>query len=248
MHDALDIISQLKDFFYELKNNGVNYIVPKTELICPAVNTPYEDVQSSSEREIHVTNSSSLQDNRILIDEFSEEIQNCPRCFQLVKNRTQVVFGAGNPYAELMFVGEAPGSEEDIQGFPFVGSAGQLLTKIIKSIGFEREQVYIANVLKCRPPGNRNPLPDEIENCKEFLFRQIDIIRPKVICALGTFAAQTLLNTGKNISALRGQELKFKDSIVIPTFHPSFLLRSPHMKKEVWKDMLFVKSVLSKSG
>jgi len=169
----------------------------------------------------------------------------CSRCKLHTLGRRQVVFGAGNPGAGLMFVGEAPGADEDVQGVPFVGKAGQLLTKIIEAIGLTRDDVYIANVIKCRPPGNRNPEPDEVEQCEPFLFRQIDAIRPKVIVALGKFAAQSLLRTEEPISKLRGREFPFRDAILMPTFHPAYLLRNPSSKREVWEDMKRVREILA---
>jgi DNA polymerase len=154
------------------------------------------------------------------------------------------VYGVGNPDADLMFVGEAPGADEDIQGIPFVGRAGQLLTKIIEAIELKRDDVYIANVIKCRPPNNRNPDPDEVEECEGFLFRQIDSIQPKVIVALGTFAAKALLKTQDPISRLRGRIYEYRGAKLIPTFHPAFLLRSPERKRDVWEDMKKVRSLL----
>jgi DNA polymerase len=160
----------------------------------------------------------------------------CQRC-KLSTTRTHIVFGEGSPSARLMFVGEAPGFDEDRQGMPFVGKAGQLLTRIIQAINLTREQVYICNVIKCRPPGNRNPEPDEIQSCSPFLNRQIASIEPEFICALGTFAAQTLLKTTQPISRLRGQLYDYNGIRLLPTFHPSYLLRSPDKKREVWEDM-----------
>ena len=168
----------------------------------------------------------------------------CSRCKLHTLGRTQVVFGVGNPSADLMFVGEAPGADEDIQGEPFVGRAGQLLTKIIEAIGLRREDVYIANVIKCRPPGNRNPEPDEVEQCEPFLFRQIDTVKPKVIVALGKFAAQCLLRTNDPITRIRGREFKYRDAILIPTYHPAYLLRTPSAKREVWEDMKRVRAIV----
>jgi uracil-DNA glycosylase family 4 len=168
----------------------------------------------------------------------------CTRCKLHTLGRTQVVFGVGNPDADLMFVGEGPGADEDIQGEPFVGRAGQLLTKIIEAIGLKREEVYIANVIKCRPPGNRNPEPDEVEQCEPFLFRQIDTVKPKVIVALGKFAAQCLLRTNDPITRIRGREFKYRDAILIPTYHPAYLLRTPSAKREVWEDMKRVRAIL----
>lgn len=167
-------------------------------------------------------------------------------CCQLCRTRRHLVFGAGNPEAKLVFVGEAPGREEDLQGLPFVGRAGQLLTKIIESIKLERNDVYIANILKCRPPDNRNPLPTEILACEEYLVRQLEIIRPKIICALGKFAAQTLLRSETPISALRGKFYDYHGMKLIPTFHPAYLLRNPHDKRLVWEDMKKIKRELSK--
>jgi DNA polymerase len=175
----------------------------------------------------------------------------CTRCKLGGLGRRQVVFGVGNPRAELMFVGEAPGADEDVQGEPFVGRAGQLLTKIIEAIGLKREDVYIANVIKCRPPGNRAPEADEIETCEPFLLQQIDAIRPRVIVALGTHAAHALLETNAPISRLRGQVHDFRPSRgsghsikLVPTFHPAFLLRSPDRKRDVWEDMKKVRALL----
>ena len=166
-----------------------------------------------------------------------EDIGDCTRCKLHTQGRRQVVFGVGNPSAELMFVGEAPGADEDVQGVPFVGKAGQLLTKMISGMGFTRDDVYIANVIKCRPPGNRNPEPDEIATCEPFLFRQIESIQPRVIVALGAFAAKTLLKTDTPISKLRGRLYDYRGVKLIPTFHPSFLLRSPGYKREAWDDL-----------
>jgi DNA polymerase len=172
----------------------------------------------------------------------------CTRCKLHTLGRRQVVFGVGNPNADLMFVGEGPGADEDIQGEPFVGRAGQLLTKIIEAIGMTRSDVYIANVIKCRPPQNRNPEPDEVEKCEPFLFRQIETIKPKVIVALGKFAAQSLLKTTEPITRLRGREYKYRDAILMPTYHPAFLLRNPSSKREVWEDMKRVRAILTQGA
>jgi len=171
--------------------------------------------------------------------------EDCSRCKLHRLGRRQIVFGVGNPDADLMFVGEAPGADEDVQGIPFVGRAGQLLTKIIEAINLRREDVYIANVIKCRPPGNRNPEPDEVEQCEPFLFRQIDTVKPKVIVALGKFAAQCLLRTSDPITRIRGREFKYRDAILIPTYHPAYLLRTPSAKREVWEDMKRVRAILN---
>jgi uracil-DNA glycosylase len=168
----------------------------------------------------------------------------CMRCKLSGLGRRQVVFGTGNPSADLMFVGEAPGADEDAQGVPFVGRAGQLLTKIIEAMEMSREDVYIANVIKCRPPGNRNPEPDEVATCEPFLFEQVDLVRPRVIVALGTFAAQTLLRSDTPITRLRGQVFDFRGAHLVPTFHPAYLLRSPDKKRETWADMKKVLALL----
>jgi DNA polymerase len=169
----------------------------------------------------------------------------CTRCKLHALGRKQVVFGVGNPDADLMFVGEAPGGDEDIQGIPFVGRAGQLLTKMIEAINLRRDDVYIANVIKCRPPGNRNPEPDEIAQCEPFLFQQIAAINPKVIVALGSFAAKTLLRSEESISRLRGRIYDFQGAKLIPTFHPSFLLRSPDRKRDAWEDLKRARALLT---
>jgi DNA polymerase len=171
------------------------------------------------------------------------EIGDCQRC-KLAPTRTNIVFGSGNPNAELVFVGEAPGFDEDEQGLPFVGRAGQLLTKIIESISFKREDVYICNVLKCRPPNNRNPEPDEVAACNPFLRKQLAAIRPKIVCCLGTFAAQTVMQTAQPISRLRGKFQDIDGMRIIATFHPAYLLRSPDKKREVWEDMKQIRAEL----
>jgi uracil-DNA glycosylase len=176
------------------------------------------------------------------------EIGDCTRCKLHAQGRTQIVFGVGNPDADLMFVGEAPGADEDLQGIPFVGRAGQLLTKIIEAIGLKREDVYIANVIKCRPPGNRNPEQDEVATCEPFLFQQIDIIKPKVIVALGTFASRALLRSLDPISRLRGRVYDYRGAKLVPTFHPAYLLRNPASKRETWEDMKVVRRLLGQGG
>jgi len=179
------------------------------------------------------------------LNKVREELGDCQRC-PLAKTRTNLVFGAGDPDAQLMFVGEAPGRDEDREGIPFIGRAGQLLTKIIQAINMTRDQVYIANILKCRPPNNRNPEAEEIEKCYPFLQQQIKVIQPRIICALGAFAAQTLLQTKTPIGRLRGRGHPFnKHSLVVPTYHPAFLLRNPNKKRDVWEDMQLVMKLLA---
>jgi DNA polymerase len=170
------------------------------------------------------------------LEEVRKELGDCQRC-KLHRTRRTLVFGEGNEKARLMLIGEGPGYDEDVQGRPFVGRAGQLLTKILQSIGLQREEVYIANIIKCRPPQNRNPEPDEIQSCYPFLMKQIQAIQPRIICALGTFAAQTLLHTDAKITTLRGRFFDLAGIKVLPTYHPAYLLRSPERKREVWEDM-----------
>jgi DNA polymerase len=170
------------------------------------------------------------------LESLKAEVLGCARC-DLHRTRRNVVFGSGSASARLMFIGEAPGEEEDIHGLPFVGKAGQLLTKIIEAMGLKRSDVYIANILKCRPPNNRAPLPTEILECRENIRRQIEMIKPKVICTLGKFASQTLLKTETPITALRGKFQEYDGIKVMPTFHPAYLLRNPQDKKLVWEDM-----------
>ena len=184
----------------------------------------------------------------VTLENIRAGLGDCTRCKLHDLGRKQIVFGAGDEHAHLMFVGEAPGRDEDIKGVPFVGRAGQLLTKIIESIDLSRESVYIANVIKCRPPQNRNPENDEVETCQPFLFSQIDAIKPKVIVALGAFAAQTLLGSTETISQLRGKVYEYRGASLIPTFHPAFLLRSPSRKRDVWEDMKKAREVLNSSG
>jgi len=176
----------------------------------------------------------------VTLDDIRTELGDCKRC-RLWEGRQNLVFGDGNPLAILVFVGEAPGRDEDLQGKPFVGRAGELLTRIIAAIDLTREDVYIANILKCRPPNNRDPKPDEIETCLPFLLKQLQAIRPKIICALGTFATQTLLKTDSKISSLRGQFHDFHGAKLMPTYHPAFLLRNPQFKRDVWEDMKMVR-------
>ncbi|MCH7504648.1 uracil-DNA glycosylase [PVC group bacterium] len=173
-----------------------------------------------------------------------KNVLNCRKC-ELCENRNNVVFGDGNEQADLMFVGEAPGADEDAQGFPFVGRAGKLLTKIIESIGLNRKDVYICNVIKCRPPQNRTPFPHEIEKCHPYLEAQINYIKPKIICTLGSPAAKTVLGTEETISHIRGQVFHRQDTIVIPTYHPAYLLRNPAMKRPVWEDMKLIRKLLN---
>ena len=175
-----------------------------------------------------------------------EDLGDCRRCRLSAKRKT-IVFGQGHPGARLMFVGEAPGADEDEQGLAFVGKAGQLLTKIIEAIGMRREDVFIANVLQCRPPENRNPEPDEIIACQPFLEQKIEAIRPRVLVGLGKFGAHWLLKTTEPITRLRGRIGQYKGITVMPTYHPAYLLRNPGAKKDVWEDMKVVRSLLNEN-
>jgi len=208
------VLSSLQDFLLSQKEQGVLGLPLQHQRTTVNKDQPLENIRS--------------------------ELGECTRC-KLHQHRRHIVFGTGNPAAQLVFVGEGPGGEEDVQGKPFVGRAGQLLTKIINSIDLTREEVYIANIIKCRPPNNRNPEPDEIKACEPFLIKQLDAIKPKIICALGTFAAQTLLETDERISRLRGKFIPYRNSRLIATFHPAFLLRNPQRKRDVWEDMKMIR-------
>ena len=214
-----EIIGDLKSYLEYLKGMGI------------------EGIPTSEDRPRKVfLNSSPLPSMPPTLEEVRKELGNCRRC-KLHRTRRTLVFGEGNKKAKLMIIGEGPGYEEDVQGKPFVGKAGQLLTKILLSIRLQREEVYITNIIKCRPPQNRNPEPDEIQNCYPFLLKQIYAIQPQIICALGTFAAQTLLKTDAKITILRGRFYEFTGIKVLPTYHPAYLLRNPERKREVWEDM-----------
>jgi uracil-DNA glycosylase len=188
--------------------------------------------------------------NRIANDSLPRilaDIGDCTRC-KLHRGRTKLVFGDGNPNAQLVFVGEGPGRDEDAQGLPFVGRAGRLLTQMIEAMGLQRKDVYICNVVKCRPPENRTPQKDEVETCSPFLLRQLDAIAPKVVVCLGSVAAQTLLETNRGISHFRGEWLDFRGRKLMATYHPAYLLRNPSAKGEVWKDLQKVMAVLGLQG
>ena len=208
-----EIITDLKNYLEYLKGIGIDSLFVSG-------NAPHEVSQSKVQT----------------LDEIRRELGDCRRC-KLHRTRSTIVFGEGNEKAKLMFIGEGPGYDEDVQGRPFVGKAGQLLTKIIQSIHLQREEVYITNIIKCRPPQNRNPESDEIQSCHPFLQKQIQSIQPKMICALGTFAAQTLLSTDAKITSLRGRVFELSGIKVLPTYHPAYLLRNPERKREVWEDM-----------
>ena len=184
-----------------------------------------------------------MEEGAETLEVIRSDLGDCTRC-KLHKNRRTLVYGVGNPNADLMFVGEGPGYQEDMQGIPFVGPAGQLLTKIIEAIQLTRDEVYIANVVKCRPPSNRDPEPEEIETCRPFLERQVASIRPRVICTLGRVATQAMLSTDKALGRMRGQQFSFGEAVLVPTYHPAFLLRDPSKKRDTWEDMKLIRALL----
>lgn len=197
-------------------------------------------------REPEPVYSSAVQDELPVLSDLRKTVAACAKC-GLCRTRTQTVFGSGSPAAEIMFIGEAPGADEDAQGLPFVGRAGQLLTKMIeepRSLGISRSDVYIANILKCRPPNNRKPNADEIGHCEPYLITQIETIRPKIICALGLTAANTLLRNNLSMTAMRGQTFDYHGVPLMVTYHPAALLRNPNWKKPAWEDLLKLKSML----
>ncbi len=208
-----------------------------------------EQLGKEGQKDIHLRAGVKMEergDTVTALDQLREEVASCCKC-GLCKTRQKTVFGAGSPTARLMLIGEAPGAEEDKQGIPFVGRAGQLLTKMLQAIGLEREKVYITNILKCRPPNNRDPLPKEVDSCEPYLLAQLELVRPTLICVLGRHAAQTLLKTTQGINKLRGQLHDYRGIKVIPTYHPAYLLRSPAEKRKAWEDLKKVQKLL-KSG
>lgn len=243
-----EIIGDLKSYLEYLKGLGITEL----PLFSNGNGKIYQSDVSNGVGAIHelsppyrMANRSPSEPERL--EEIRNELGDCRRC-KLHRTRRTIVFGEGNKKARLMLIGEGPGNDEDVQGRPFVGKAGQLLTKILQAIEIEREEVYIANIIKCRPPQNRNPEPDEIENCYPFLLKQIQAIRPRIICALGTFSAQTLLKTDVKITALRGKIYDFSGIQLFPTYHPAYLLRNPEKKREVWEDMKQIAKALAESS
>jgi len=199
----------------------------------PATPTPASIVVQATGRSLFETAEKIVDDTLLKI---REDLGDCTRC-RLHKGRNKLVYGDGNPKAQLVFVGEGPGADEDMQGLPFVGRAGKLLTQMIEAMGLQRRDVYICNVVKCRPPENRTPEPDEVATCSPFLLRQLDAIHPKVIVCLGAVAARTLLNTTRGISQYRGEWLEWRGHKLMATYHPAYLLRNPPAKADVWKDL-----------
>ena len=228
--EALSIIASMREYIELQKLRGVRSIPCASPSATVREDTlPFTAAKNPAHQPANVKNE-QLQAIR-------EEIGDCQRC-KLHSSRKNIVFGVGDPNANLMFVGEGPGADEDVQGEPFVGKAGQLLTRIIEAIKMKRSEVYIANVVKCRPPGNRDPQDDEIQTCIPFLKKQIDVIQPRIICALGRIATRALLNTQQSLTTLKGRFHELPNGMkVMPTFHPSFLLRYPEKKRETWEDM-----------
>jgi DNA polymerase len=234
-----DIRERLK-YFGELTDLGVS----RDAFAAPVAPAPVVVRAAVAASTAVVTLPAVAGDAAAALTAIREDIGDCQRC-KLAPTRKTIVFGQGSPSARLAFVGEAPGADEDEQGLAFVGKAGQLLTRIIEAMGMQREDVFIANILKCRPPNNRNPEPDEIMACHGFLDQQLAAIQPRVIVALGKFAAHWLLRTAEPITRLRGKMGQYKGITVMPTYHPAYLLRTPSAKKEVWEDMKAVRSLLA---
>ncbi len=235
-----DVLDCLKNYLEYLKQSGINHL-PKSDFP-----NGHNDALETR-RKTECAHKKKVEPDKKSLSHIKKTIGNCKRC-KLSDTRHSIVFGSGNADANLMFIGEAPGRDEDLQGKPFVGKAGELLTKIISAIDLKREDVYIANIIKCRPPGNRDPLPDEIENCEPFLLQQIEAVRPHVICALGRLASQTLLKTDAPISTMRGRFHDFHGIPLMPTYHPAYLLRNPLGKRKVWEDIKKVKDILNKKN
>jgi uracil-DNA glycosylase family 4 len=206
-------------------------VLPHTE------NNPLDGDKQMTQQTVNEKGSQSIEERGHALAVLAAQVAKCTRCPELYSTRTQTVFGVGKLDAELCFIGEAPGADEDATGEPFVGAAGKLLNRIIEACGMKREEVYICNILKCRPPGNRQPLPNEAANCREYLDSQLDLVKPKYICALGATAVQYLLGTKQSIGKLRGQFQEYKGIPVLATYHPAYLLRSPEKKADVWEDM-----------
>jgi DNA polymerase len=217
--------------------------VKKTETVTPSIqNVPVPPTPPAAQKTPQAASKPAAPAEKISassLENIQQALINCQRC-PLCSHRHNIVFGEGNPHARLMFIGEGPGYDEDMQGRPFVGKAGQLLDKMIAAMQFTRAEVYIANIVKCRPDGNRNPMPDEIAKCIPFLHKQIEIIRPEAIVCLGATAAKALLNTDNGISRLRGKWCSYQNIPVMPTFHPAFLLRQESAKREAWQDLKLV--------
>ncbi|NQU08353.1 MAG: uracil-DNA glycosylase [Candidatus Abyssubacteria bacterium] len=232
--ELLEVIEKAKEFLEQEKERGLELIRMSRET--------WTALEDSAQR---ADAAPAKTDPEAALAALNDIVQDCSKC-PLASTRTNVVFGQGNPRAKLVFVGEAPGADEDAQGLAFVGRAGQLLTRIIEAIDLKRTDVFICNILKCRPPGNRTPTSIEIESCIPYLMKQLKAIDPKIICALGNSAAQTLLNTKSPMGRMRGRFHKFGDALLMPTYHPAALLRNPAYKKDVWEDVQMIQRELEK--
>jgi uracil-DNA glycosylase family 4 len=239
-----EIIDETIKALEEMKRSGITH-VEVSRATLEELDEPLLPREASQPKHPVPPAAPAAQNVEAKLKGIERRARTCVICKELARCRHSVVFGIGHPHAELMFVGEAPGADEDMQGEPFVGRAGQLLTRIIQAMGYERREVYITNVLKCRPPQNRTPLPDEVENCLPYLLSQIELIQPKVIVALGATALRALLDVQLGITKMRGHWYTFRGIPIMPTFHPAYLLRNPAAKKNVWDDM---KAVLTKLG
>lgn len=249
-------LSQLKERLQYYKEMGIDGLSVKASLEKVVTATANQEIVHSApvSESLVVKRNSSLFElplNQNASGESLESIRtdlgDCRRC-KLCSGRTHIVFGSGTSEAKLVFVGEGPGADEDAQGLPFVGAAGQLLTKIIEAMQLTRDQVYICNIVKCRPPSNRTPEEDEIAACSPFMFRQIESIRPRVICCLGAVAAQTVLGTKTAVGKLRGRFHDYRGIQVMPTWHPAYLLRNPNAKRDVWDDVKKIRALLDEAG
>ena len=246
MNDTNEMRRQLLTHLRHLRSAGVEWLPPGEPLDFAAA-APAETSNAAAPQEASVADAAPLQERRVALQTLADEVKGCMRCAELCSTRTQTVFGQGEPGVELCFLGEAPGADEDAQGIPFVGAAGQLLNRILAGCGLKREEVYICNILKCRPPNNRTPLADEAANCRGFLERQLELVQPKYIVALGGCASTNLLQTTLSIARLRGRFHDYKGIPVMVTYHPAYLLphKQPAKKREVWEDM---KMLLQKMG
>ena len=229
--ELLEVIELAKEFLEQEKKRGLKHITMSRET--------WGALEAAAESRRPAAVKSDKKDAAALLEELEARASECAKC-HLAETRTNVVFGQGNPYAKLVFVGEAPGADEDAQGLAFVGKAGQLLTRIIESIKLKRSEVYICNILKCRPPNNRTPTSQEIECCIPYLMKQIEAIEPKIICTLGNPATQTLLQTKSPMNRMRGRFHNFRGALLMPTYHPAALLRNPAYKKDVWEDVQMI--------
>jgi DNA polymerase len=248
-----ELVRQAQQHIESLRAAGVEWI-PRPTASAMALNGPAASEATTASEAIMESGSlfeerndefGSPEQRRLELTVLAGRVAGCTRCTELAATRTQTVFGVGRLDPEICFIGEAPGADEDAQGEPFVGAAGQLLNRIITACGMKREEVYICNILRCRPPGNRLPLPNESANCREYLDRQLELVNPKFIVALGACAAQNLLNTTLSIGKLRGQFQEYRGIPVLCTYHPAYLLRSPDKKRDVWEDM---KKLLQRLG